>query len=101
MFALILELEALSQARCADAPRDVAALFFSDEPIEVEQAKAFCGGCPVQALCLDGAIARREACGVWGGQLFQDGKILPQKRKRGRPPKVRPSAEVELVAAIA
>jgi WhiB family redox-sensing transcriptional regulator len=49
---------------------------------------------------LQGALQRREAAGVWGGQLFQDGKVLPQKRKRGRPPKARPSVD-ELVAAIA
>lgn len=101
MFALQLRLQDQALARCADVPRELAALFFSDEPIEIEQAKAFCGGCVIQAACLQGAIERREACGVWGGQLFQDGKILPQKRKRGRPPKVRPAADVELVAAIA
>ena len=26
--------------------------------------------------------------GVWGGQLFADGVVIPRKRKRGRPPKV-------------
>lgn len=100
MFALIIDIQ-LQQARCAEAPREIAALFFSDEPIEIEQAKAFCGDCVIQAACLQGAIERREACGVWGGQLFQDGKILAQKRKRGRPPKVRAPIEADLVAAIA
>jgi WhiB family redox-sensing transcriptional regulator len=100
MFALKLELQELALARCGDAPRELAALFFSDEPVEIEQAKAFCGGCLIQAACLQGALQRREAAGVWGGQLFQDGKVLPQKRKRGRPPKARPSVD-ELVAAIA
>jgi WhiB family redox-sensing transcriptional regulator len=100
MFALKLELQELALARCGDASRELAALFFSDEPIEIEQAKAFCGGCLIQTACLQGALQRREAAGVWGGQLFQDGKVLPQKRKRGRPPKARPSVD-ELVAATA
>ena len=91
--------DSLELARCAGAPNVVAAWFFSDEPIEIEQAKAYCGGCLMQESCLQGASERREAAGVWGGQLFQDGKVLAQKRKRGRPPKVRPP--VDAVAAIA
>jgi hypothetical protein len=31
---------------------------------------------------------------VWGGELFVNGKIVAQKRKRGRPPKIRPEVEV-------
>ena len=96
---LLPEAPSLDLARCADAPRAIAALYFSDEPVEIEQAKAYCGGCPIQESCLQGALERRESAGVWGGQLFQDGKVLPQKRKRGRPPKVRPS--LEPIAAIA
>ena len=35
---------------------------------------------------------------MWGGQLLQNGRILAQKRKRGRPPKhPRPELEVEEV----
>ena len=45
--------------------------------------------------CLDSALARREPWGVWGGELFVHGKVVAQKRKRGRPPKIRP-AETEL-----
>ena len=36
---------------------------------------------------------RREPWGVWGGELFVNGKIVAQKRKRGRPPKVRPEEQ--------
>ena len=35
------------------------------------------------------AIERREPWGVWGGELFANGKVLANKRRRGRPPKVR------------
>ena len=39
---------------------------------------------------------RREPWGVWGGELFANGKVLAQKRVRGRPPKVRvPEPELE------
>jgi WhiB family redox-sensing transcriptional regulator len=38
--------------------------------------------------CLEGAIERHEPWGVWGGQMFINGKILATKRRRGRPPKL-------------
>lgn len=62
-------------------------LFFSEEIPHIAAAKAICGPCPLKDSCLAGAVERREPWGVWGGQLFQDGKVLEQKRKRGRPPK--------------
>ena len=37
--------------------------------------------------CLEGAIARAEPWGVWGGQLLLNGKVLAVKRRRGRPRK--------------
>ena len=52
------------------------------------RARAICAKCPVLVPCLEGAIERREPWGVWGGQLFLNGKILASKRRRGRPPKV-------------
>jgi WhiB family redox-sensing transcriptional regulator len=36
---------------------------------------------------LAGALARREAAGVWGGQIFDNGEIIASKRGRGRPRK--------------
>ena len=48
---------------------------------------ALCVGCAARMACLSGAVERREPWGVWGGQLFFNGKILAHKRKRGRPPK--------------
>jgi WhiB family redox-sensing transcriptional regulator len=51
----------------------------------------------VRTPCFEGALARREPWGVWGGELFFQGKVLAQKRKRGRPPKIRP-VEAEAVA---
>jgi WhiB family transcriptional regulator, redox-sensing transcriptional regulator len=32
-------------------------------------------------------LARREPWGVWGGELFLQGRVIPRKRPRGRPRK--------------
>src|SRR3974390_1576048 len=68
---------------CTDDPE----LFFAESPDDVETAKALCRGCPARATCLAGALERREPRGVWGGELFLRGMIMPRKRPRGRPRK--------------
>ena len=84
-----------AQARCNDSAATMSGLFFSEELQDIARAKAICAQCPVLAECLEGALARREPWGVWGGQMFLNGKILASKRRRGRPPKV-PRAEDQL-----
>ncbi len=64
-----------------------AELWFADTPDGVEFAKALCGTCPARAACLQGALARSEPWGVWGGELFEAGVVIPRKRPRGRPRK--------------
>jgi WhiB family redox-sensing transcriptional regulator len=64
-----------------------AELWFAESPSDVEYAKALCFECPVRALCLQGALERREPWGVWGGELFLQGVVIPRKRPRGRPRK--------------
>jgi WhiB family transcriptional regulator, redox-sensing transcriptional regulator len=64
-----------------------AELWFAESPADVESAKALCRDCPVRAECLAGALARREPWGVWGGELFLQGRVIPRKRPRGRPRK--------------
>jgi WhiB family transcriptional regulator, redox-sensing transcriptional regulator len=81
-------------ARCADGTSALVDLFFSEQLDDILRAKAFCVECPVRAACLDAAVARQEPWGVWGGELFANGKILANKRRRGRPPKVRPPEPV-------
>lgn len=68
---------------CTEDPE----LFFAEAPGDVEQAKALCQGCRVRIACLEGALERREPWGVWGGELFLRGTIVPRKRPRGRPRK--------------
>ncbi|WP_188111303.1 WhiB family transcriptional regulator [Nocardioides antri] len=62
-------------------------LWFAESPSDVEFAKALCKDCPVQQMCLTGALDRREPWGVWGGELFLQGVVIPRKRPRGRPRK--------------
>ncbi len=62
-------------------------LWFAESPTDVEFAKMLCTDCPVRDLCLDGARERREPWGVWGGELFLQGVVIPRKRPRGRPRK--------------
>jgi WhiB family redox-sensing transcriptional regulator len=81
-------------ARCADGSSALVDLFFSEQLDDILRAKAFCVECPVREECLDAAVARREPWGVWGGELFANGKVLANKRRRGRPPKVRPPEPV-------
>ena len=91
MFALgILEVEEdlswRQLARCRDGQGTLTELFFSEQLDDIARAKEFCAECPVKAPCLSGALARREPWGVWGGQLVWKGRVLAQKRRRGRPP---------------
>jgi len=72
--------------------REDPELFFAESPSDVEVAKALCLGCPVIAECLAGALERREPWGVWGGQLFLQGVVIPRKRPRGRPRKTEVAA---------
>jgi WhiB family redox-sensing transcriptional regulator len=62
-------------------------LWFSDSPTELDLAKALCGDCPLRAECLAGAVERAEPWGVWGGEIFERGAVVPRKRPRGRPRK--------------
>ena len=82
-----------SGARCAELaaksrePSSVTDLFFSGEPADITKACRICLACPVRDVCYDAAVSRREAWGVWGGRLFESGKIVTVKRRRGRPRK--------------
>jgi WhiB family transcriptional regulator, redox-sensing transcriptional regulator len=73
---------------CSDDPE----LFFAESPADVEYAKAMCRACPGRIACLSGAMERNEPWGVWGGELFLRGEIVPRKRPRGRPRKTEVAA---------
>ncbi|MGK2928290.1 MAG: WhiB family transcriptional regulator [Acidimicrobiales bacterium] len=102
--ALEVDTSFWADAACAEGAGALVRIFFSEELRDIAAAKRICAECPVMHQCLEGALARKEPLGVWGGQLFQNGKILHAKRRRGRPPKSpRPEDEfvhVEVPAAL-
>jgi WhiB family redox-sensing transcriptional regulator len=81
---------------CGDAD-----LWFAEAPAELERAKALCGLCPVRVECLAGALRRQEPWGVWGGEIFERGTVVPRKRRRGRPSKADLARDRKLTAASA
>jgi WhiB family transcriptional regulator, redox-sensing transcriptional regulator len=76
-------LSATAPLACSTSPD----LFFAESPADVARAKELCAECPVRAACLAAALDRAEPWGVWGGELFLRGAIVPTKRARGRPRK--------------
>lgn len=60
-------------------------LWFAQEQLQIENAQRLCRACPLQAQCLAGAVQRGEPCGVWGGELFEQGTVVAQKKPKGRP----------------
>ena len=87
----LMQLTAFDEADSLDVPIPCRSydpeVFFAETPADVEYAKSLCTTCPVKAACLQGAVERREPWGVWGGELFLRGTIVPRKRPRGRPRK--------------
>lgn len=77
-----------ADAACNDLNATLTGVYFSEELQDIAMAKSICATCPVMVECLEGAIARHEPWGVWGGQMFVNGRILATKRRVGRPSKV-------------
>lgn len=75
----------LRRARCADGAGTLAPLFFSEDDIDIARAKAVCAKCMLSESCLQNALDRNEAYGVWGGVLLIDGEPTRFARRRGRP----------------
>jgi len=76
-------------------------LWFADVPADLEVAKTLCGPCPLKVECLAGAIERAEPWGVWGGEIFERGAVVPRKRPRGRPRKEDLARDAVLRAEVA
>lgn len=72
-----------------------AELWFAESTADVELAKSLCQECPLRQGCLAGAVAREEPWGVWGGEVFVAGVVVPRKRGRGRPRKDEASPRTE------
>jgi WhiB family redox-sensing transcriptional regulator len=83
------------RARCADGNGTLTHLFFSDDDFDIARAKAICERCSLATSCLERALDRGEAYGVWGGSLLLDGQTVRFAPRRGRPSK---EPRVEFVA---
>jgi len=46
---------------------------------------------------LQGALSRKEPCGIWGGELFEDGVVIAAKRLPGRPRLIQEVVTFELI----
>lgn len=55
--------------------------------VQIKEAKAVCGRCPVRGECLQAALGRREKHGIWGG-LTDDERARRRRNDRRR---VRPT----------
>jgi len=88
-----------SAAACNDGTGTLTSLFFSEDLLDIARAKHLCNTCPLKDPCFEGARERKEPWGVWGGELFVNGRVLAHKRRRGRPPKVRP-AEIIVIDGV-
>ena len=88
-------------ARCNDPRGSLTYLFFSEDVTELARARAICSLCAVRDACRTRALQRAEPYGIWGGVTLLDGRIVPDKRGRGRPPKVpRPPLVVDEVTGV-
>ncbi len=80
-----------TRAQALDDPlpchRENPELWFSGHPADLQLAKAYCQLCAMRLICLAGAVERREPHGVGGGEIFDRGAIITEKRPRGRPGK--------------
>ncbi|MFD0033032.1 WhiB family transcriptional regulator [Streptomyces sp. NPDC127172] len=71
---------------CADEDPE---LFFPGEKsaadvLQKEEAKAVCRRCPLIESCLQGALERNEAAGVWGGTDEGDRRRLKRRAARAQ-----------------
>jgi WhiB family redox-sensing transcriptional regulator len=68
-----------ARALCAQADPEA---WFPEKGGSVRQATAICRRCPVQAECLDYALAHVERFGVWGGLTWEQRRELLRGGRR-------------------
>ena len=97
------EIPIVGPAACTQISGDRAArvrVFFSQDRKVIDQAKAICAGCPRRESCLEGALERREPWGVWGGELFRNGHVVINRKRRPRHQQVRAQPMSPVVAPL-
>lgn len=55
-------------------------MFFPERGEPVDNARAVCARCPVNAECLEYALANRDKFGVWGGKSERERRKLRSAR---------------------
>lgn len=73
-----MELEWMAKGRCASVPPE---MFFPSDGVGVEVARRICADCPVQAPCLEYALAERIDHGVWGGTSERERRRILKRRR--------------------
>ncbi|OBQ52365.1 WhiB family transcriptional regulator [Streptomyces sp. H-KF8] len=73
-------------AACADEDPELFFPIGDSGPalIQEEEAKAVCRRCPLMESCLQGALERNEAAGVWGGLSEKERRSLKRRAARQR-----------------
>ncbi|MFJ5266703.1 WhiB family transcriptional regulator [Streptomyces sp. NPDC088387] len=74
------------RAACADEDPELFFPIGDSGPalIQEEEAKAVCRRCPLMESCLQGALERGEAAGVWGGLSEKERRSLKRRAARQR-----------------
>lgn len=75
--------EFMTAGLCAQADPDA---FHPEQGAPVAPAVAICQRCPVQAQCLEYALAHDERFGIWGGTTARQRQDL--RRRQHRPSRV-------------
>ncbi len=57
------------------------AMFFPSDGVGVDRARRICATCPVQAPCLEYALAHRIEHGVWGGASERERRRILKRRR--------------------
>lgn len=75
-----------SAARCAAYD---SSLFFpvgvtGDAEIQIRNAKAVCGVCPVEDQCLEFAVRTNQEYGIWGGKDEDERRAIRRIRRHQR-----------------
>jgi len=66
------------RALCAEVDPEI---FFPDKGESAAPAKRVCMACEVRPECLDYALKRREAHGIWGGLSERERRELAREKR--------------------
>lgn len=72
----------MAEAKCASV--DDPDIFYPPNGSKGTRARRICAECPVQAQCLESALAADEEYGIWGGLDPRERRNLKRRRARRR-----------------